>query len=285
MNNITIPKWRESWKVDDPEWVDLRKKEWLVVKKSPVLKTKFKKDEIEKIKTFFMTGSAYPYDLDPDDWDWYSYHPDKKPLPVRNTVLLQCWLAPTINLEQWEIIKQYYMSQDSEYNSFLTSRYQFRDLVKEMYPSAGTLFNGRDVALYEFFTPTRLERKDYPKMSDERFNTLGSRTFFQLFELIKTYLNEIYNGDSIAPLVLQEWCDSIVPAFLNCENESQKHETSRRTVSVFNSAMERIVDAKASGSEQIDFAKNMVELLEKVSFPDEMEVVKRNFEKLSKVLN
>ena len=107
MTDTHIPKWRETWQVNNPEWVTARKKEWLEIKKSPVLKHTFKKYELTQIKQFFMTGSAYPDDLDPDDLAWRVYHPDTRPLPVRYNVLLQCWLAPTIDLERWSAIKKH----------------------------------------------------------------------------------------------------------------------------------------------------------------------------------
>jgi len=139
MTNIIHPKWRSTWLVHDPDWVAARKKEWLQIKKSAVFKNVLKKYEMEKVKTFFMTGSAYPYDLDPEDWEWFSYHPETSPLPVRCSVLLQCWLAPTVDLDHWAMIKRYNINANGSYDRYTSSRSDFRLFLKEKYPESGTL--------------------------------------------------------------------------------------------------------------------------------------------------
>jgi len=47
----------QAWKVDDPEWMKARKKEWLNIKsKFDQFPEHFKKKDLKFVRSFFLTG-------------------------------------------------------------------------------------------------------------------------------------------------------------------------------------------------------------------------------------
>jgi hypothetical protein len=79
------------------------------------------------------------------------------------------------------------------------------------FPAQGSLLDGLEERLYYLFGPTRGRREDFPDLSDKEFRYTVSRLYgFGLSVLKRFFYADPPNPYDIAPLVVPEYCDSIV---------------------------------------------------------------------------
>jgi hypothetical protein len=156
MSNKQHDQRRAAWKLDDPEWMKQRKKAWRDYKDSPIF-SNYKKDLIKRCKTFFLTGIAFDPEPSEDEWNPpFGYHPLECPLPLSNSLLMECWLDPEPSKERWEAVRNR-IEQDEYWRTRSFFRGCFRTWNRNGYP---ILFNGLDERLYHFFSPTRCRWQD-----------------------------------------------------------------------------------------------------------------------------
>lgn len=199
----TTPAWRKAWKVDDPEWMKNRQMEWKKLKSSVVFKDYFNTEEVSEIKNFFLFGRAHDPEPEQEDWRWLRYHPNKKPISVSYSALIQAWLSPVFDPSRWkEIIK------DTDLMIIQRNRNFMRNTLRSDYPDTGNLFGEREKLLYHIFEPTRINYEDIP--SDRLFN-VAKNVFLNFSPVVSKFFNLEFNPDNLAPELLPEYCDSLIP--------------------------------------------------------------------------
>ncbi len=267
------PEWRKAWKLSDPDWVKARQKAWTAIKKSPAIKGgHFSKTDLSRIKTFFMTGSAFDPEPLEEEWRFLSYHPDKKPLPVSYRVLVECWLNADQSEARWLEIKK--IANERSYDS---SRRFLREITRIHFPEQGTMFNGLDERLYYFFTPTRCRPEDYPDLSVEKYRRQSRIVYADFFHIIEAYLKPNYNPASIAPVLLLEWCDSVVPSYEALDREDWKVDHIVRLKELIQNTLSILNDAEGHAAQQVAFAQNFVDNFRGMTMPASMEKVLKPF--------
>jgi hypothetical protein len=266
--DFPIPEWRKAWKLDDPEWVKARRQAWRRIKQSPLFEM-FEKRELKRIKNFFMTGSAFDPEPPEEEWRWYRYHPDKRPVPVSNSVLIECWLGADQSETHWQEIKTKY--SEGKYES---SRRFFRQCLRNRFP-----FDGLDERLYYFFEPTRCRPEDYPGLSHEQYLARARQAYGFSVRLIKRFLlSDKPNEDDIAPCMAPEFCDSIAPNYeclIDRDGEQKVQEYAIRAAAWLSEVFEMAREQKPSTSKQLTLAQEIAEGLKGLKFPD---AVMKNFE-------
>lgn len=261
-----IPERRKAWKVDDPAWVRERESQWRKIKNSPVLKRRLRQREIERVKNYFLTGSAFRPEPEKEEWRYLRYHPDTKPLPTTCNTLLQCWLSA--EGVDWEHIRE-----NAHPLILQDSRWYLRDLLKSVYPEQIPLFNGRDRRIYYFFAPTRCRPEDYPELPRDKFYQTAWLVRLELHPAIDQFLSVPYNRDSLAPELVPERCDSIVPAFHHYEN-LEKAQNFLKEVSKTLTRVAEIIDNQADFEDEIvGFATRMHSRFKEMELPHGMDEI------------
>lgn len=266
MTNV-MPEWRKMWKLDDSTWVTEREQAWLKVKKSPVFKYHYKKDYVELIKNFFMTGSAY-YPIPPqEDWRWFRYHPDTKPVPVANSLLIQCWLSPEVNLDYWNNYKE---DQDPNVaKTYGRTRYFFRNCLMEYFDQDLNLFSGREVELFLFFTSELIGDELTPNPDVEQKQAYLS--YGQLRCFIESRLNNDLRVIKLADVMLEEWSNSIVNAYQYNSKTDFKERQIPQLLRFIRLAFSHIESQEDEPLK--NFSKRLISNLKKHDYPPEMEGV------------
>ncbi len=261
---MTTPKWRDAWKVDDPEWIKERKREWKRVLKSPgFLQSGATKNERGYIKNYFFTGSAFAPELPEEEWRFMRYDPDNSPLPVANSTLFEVWLSANQSEAHLDFIRA-----RAHELTYVYSRELLCTLYATHMPEEGGIFLEADERIYRFFTPTRFRKKDYEGVKDDEFNRLARNRFVRFGNAIQMYMVDTFNQNNIAPVFLIEWMDCVVPAFLHfvaqgADEKSYMHNYTAR--------IDRAVGVLRNPGEfecqQVDFARNLVTGFQKLDMP------------------
>lgn len=263
-DNLT-PEWRKAWKINDSKWIKERRKAWREIKSSLVLEL-YDKNEIKKIKNFFMTGSAFDPELPEEEWHYENYHPDLRPVPVSYSILIETWLGAEKSEENWQHIKEKNSRDEYEYES---SRHFFRQSLRNHFPEQGSLFNGLDERLYNFFGPTRCRPEDYPKEDEQGFLRIAWRTHNDLRSLVEKYLSENYNPDNIAPVVVLEWYDTVSSTYhaIGPEDDGQIYYINSMKAIVEKAC---VVVSKSSTYDpnQVIFAEKLLARLKEMQMPE-----------------
>jgi len=262
--DFPIPEWRKAWKLDDPEWVKARRQAWRRIKQSPVLEG-LNKREITRIKNFFMTGSAFDPELAEEEWLFYNYHPDRRPVPVSNSVLIECWLGAEQSETHWQEVKTKY--SEGKYES---SRRFFRQCLRNLFPEQGPLFDGLDERLYYFFEPTRCRPRNYPDLEHKRFIRVAWRVYNDLGGLVKAHLSENYNPHNIAPGVLPEWCDSVSFTYEAVGPEREEYVI-RNMAGIAKNARDIVDSQDDFRPEQVSFARDVLIRFKQMELPEPLE--------------
>jgi hypothetical protein len=262
--DFPIPEWRKAWKLDDPEWVKARRQAWRRIKQSPLFEM-FERRELKRIKNFFMTGSAFDPEPPEEEWRWYRYHPDKRPVPVSNSVLIECWLGADQSETHWQEIKTKY--SEGKYES---SRRFFRQCLRNRFPEQGPLFDGLDERLYYFFEPTRCRPADYPDLNYKDFIYVAWRVNNDLENLIKAHLSEHYNPHNIAPAVLPEWCDSVSFTYEAVGPEREEYVI-RNMAGIAKNARDIVDSQEDFRPEQVGFARDVLTRFKQMELPEPLE--------------
>jgi hypothetical protein len=205
------PAWRDAWRLDDPDWVKARQRAWKTIKNSAFIKEVLmpNKDELKKIKNFYLTGSGYDPEPPPEEWRWNSYHPDTKPVPVTSAMLVELWLTADDSENNWLHIDEKYSQ-----GSHRSARDRFRSALHRLYPEHGSIFDGREARIYAMLKPTRCRLEDYPDRPDRTFNRTCSAVNSELGSPIRAHLlSEQSTADSFTPMLASEWCDTVLGAY------------------------------------------------------------------------
>jgi hypothetical protein len=263
-----MPEWRKAWKTEDPEWVKQRQKDWKLIRKSPVFEFRFNKDDLTRVKNFFMTGSAFVPEPEKSEWKWMSYDPDTKPLPVTCAPLIECWLGVDGDIERWKQVRA-----NSSADRLSSSRNMFRQTMHKYDPKKGTLFNGRDKMLYNFFVPTRCRPEDYPERDEKVFFHVASTVCYMLRPSVVAFLKESYDESNIAEDALPEWCDSVLPSFHNYKRNDDKAEFCRNVNDVLTAAFSIMERKENYMKPQVDAANYIVDRFNAMDFPSGMKKI------------
>lgn len=276
--NEHMPAWRAAWHLDDPEWVKQRKQNWKRMKNSPAVESLFmpNKDELKKIKNFYLTGSAFDPEPAEKDWRWNNYHPDTRPVPISKAMLLELWLTADDSEENWQHIYDKYTNSHHR-----DARWAFRDALHRLYPEYGSIFDGREARIYRLLGPTRCRRENYPELSPEQYRSVCDSVCAELGMPITAHL-EASPGDpnSISPLLVREWCDSVPGAHESKVSQSKRLERPE-FLHVFTNWIVRIVSISrniASDSDQFDpgqacMARDIIAFLSEMTLPKQLDDV------------
>lgn len=218
-----MPEWRKAWKVDDPQWVKERKAKWKEIKEHlPNVAWFVSKDKHKKLKNYFFYGHGiYPTPPE-EDWRIKRYDTDR-PLKGTAAALFECWLTPDRSDENFHRILARHVLEKRDGRGRLiidrspitTSRARFRELMAgHRFPAQGSLLDGLEERLYYLFGPTRGRREDFPDLSEKEFQYTVSMSYSFAVSVLKRFLfAEVPNPYDIAPLVVLEYCDSIVLSY------------------------------------------------------------------------
>jgi hypothetical protein len=201
------PEWRKAWKVDDPEWLKERQRSWKNVKSSPVFDGFYDKENMAKLRNFYLFGRAYNPEPPEKDWLWLTYHPEKSPLAgVRAYRLYEIWFSPNDNLQHWDKV----IAKSTEYE-LSSCRYFIRDMFRRHYPVNGNVFGHKEKTIYHLFGPTRFDVKTYASKPVDHLTGAAARIFMDLGNVIELFFENEYNPQSIASATLPEFCDALIP--------------------------------------------------------------------------
>lgn len=269
-----MPEWRKAWKLDDPAWVKNRQNEWRRIRQSPVLEWAFNKEQLKRIKNFFMTGSAFDPELPEEEWRMLNYHPDRRPLPVNYALLLRCWLAVDHTEDHWHYIKQ--ISKPSEYEYYSTRDFM-RKLLGENASSDG-VFGGLDERLYLFFGPIRCRPEDYPELNQKQFLRVAWATNNQFRTLVKAYMSKEFNPANIAPTVLNEWCDSLLWTYEAIGPEGEGRDMHVKDAADIVSTAKSVIEKSEQYQEsQVKFAEDLLSGVRSRPLPPAMATALKRF--------
>ena len=247
------PEWRKAWKIDDPEWMKNRQMEWKKLKSSAVFKDYFKAQEMSKIKNFFLYGSAYHPEPEQEDWRWLRYHPDKKPIGVSYSVLIQAWLSPVFDSNRWKDILSYV-----DPTSVPKSRNFMRNTLRSDYPDTGNLFGEREKLLYHIFEPTRINYEDIP--SDRLFN-VAKNVLLNFSPVVSKFFNLKFNPDNLAPELLPEYCDSLIPYCEQLEDDEFHELRPVAVAKVIQKPLEILTNPEEYHPDQVKAAQYIIDRL------------------------
>ncbi|MEM7587734.1 MAG: hypothetical protein AAF560_30380 [Acidobacteriota bacterium] len=149
-------------------------------------------------------------------------------------------------------------------------------MLKAAYPAKGSLFNRRDREIYQFFTPIRCRPSDYPDLPLEKFQHRALWVRLNLHPAMNLFLDHPYNAESLAPAALDEWCDSIVPAFLYYSDPEQAAECCRDVAATLSKALEVVADTDGYAEEQIAFCERMIDRFREMELAPGMEQLSKS---------
>lgn len=274
--NEHMPAWRAAWHLDDPEWVKQRKQNWKRMKNSPAVESLFmpNKDELKKIKNFYLTGSAFDPEPAEKDWRWNNYHPDTRPVPISKAMLLELWLTADDSEENWQHIYDKYTNSHHR-----DARWAFRDALHRLYPEYGSIFDGREARIYRLLGPTRCRPEDYPDLSDDLFRKISKSENSMIGAPIKALLTEDNRSiDDFVPTLAREWCDTVPGAYEFAESVSSERPKLLPTLvkgleKAFAKASMISREPERFASSQVQLAENIIAFLSEMTLPKQLDDV------------
>jgi hypothetical protein len=251
------PEWRKAWKIDDPEWLKERQRSWKRLKSSPVFKDIYKKYEMDNIRDFYVYGRGLDPEPPEEDWVRLTFHPDRIPVcGVKGSQLFQIWFSPDQNLQRWqEVIDQ------STRNELRGCREIVRDNFRHSYPASGNLFGEREVLIYKYFGPTRFCIKDYEGSSKEDFLLAAASVYFELNKIVEMFFDNEYNAESIAPHVMPEFCDCLIPYCDPNDGNENRAYNPKKVARIVGKALEILQTRDDYHPEQVKAAQYMIDRL------------------------
>lgn len=278
-NSEHKPAWRDAWRLDDPDWVKARQRAWNTIKNSAYIKELLmpNREDLKRIKDFYMTGSGFDPELPQEEWIRKNYHPDTRPLPVGEaSMLLELWLTADDSESNWQHIDEKY-SQDSH----RSARDRFRSALHRLYPEHGSIFDGWEARIYTMLGPTRCRREDYPDSTDIFFNRTCRAVNSELGAPIRAHLlSEQPTQDGFTPVLAREWCDTIIGAyecFVVLANEKQNPgfiNSYFSWVEDILSASQKIAhDPDSYHSTQVELSQRIITYISELDIPEPLQDV------------
>lgn len=281
--NEAVPEWRKAWKLDDPEWVKQRKKDWRAIKRSPAyINASLRSKEKKLLKNFFMTGVGIdPIKLqtDPERCDF-----DNSPLQVQARPLYEIWLCANQTEERVQfILERNKHSTNSARKEFsrLMSLYDQLPTQDEL-ATEGSMFAGSDERVYRALAPTHLFATDKrDAYSQEAIESRGAGFVGSYMRLIINYMKEDYYPQNIAPILLDEWLLCLPQSVIHAKSwkDGLEHQGGRYPLDYFDLAkknyLERALHLINNPNDfdavQIDFAKRIIEGFRTMTVNDEVD--------------
>ncbi len=185
-----------DWKIDDKEWMRLRKAKWKEIKKKVDMLYFLGNKQKQMLKNYFLIGvleSDYPL--------------GEMDVPL----LLEIWMHPDRSDMNWQKIKEKYT-----WRQWSDSRLRFAEInrgLDDYSPDGSSFFDGLEERLCRWFYFDRLRREDWPDLTDDQFMRMAEQTL-PMARTFDTYLrSQNPNPYDITRYRVSEWKDAMVLAY------------------------------------------------------------------------
>jgi len=186
---MTINK--QSWKLEDKEWVDKRTKDWIEFEYNIKVQNVWEKDFFPAYKKYFMSGD----ELALKEFSRFGYSRDG---------LIEMWLHAENDLNTFVEIASKMHSLEGARKVFKSNTPRpVNDFMGKSH------FNGKDLNIYRAIFPTKLSRDDYGCYSDLEFSDFA---FQQYLELTGRFLDFFEREE----LMRFDYCLICVPYWKQC---------------------------------------------------------------------
>lgn len=181
-----------AWKVDDKDWMKMRKEAWKSIKPKIDSLIFLEKDQKKALKSYFLKGEedvAFPLNK------------------MHAAPLLEMWLHPDQSEQHWEIIKNKYDS--TEWGNAKGRFVEMNNSLHVTCPNGESFFDGLEEHFCRLFHLDRFKREDFSEYSEEGFIKEAKENLLLANNFAAYLISDNPHPYRITQYQIQRWIDAM----------------------------------------------------------------------------